>query len=209
MAKPAQFPKQLLLFFSGLLLLTISATAAQPIPLNHTLIRKNLDGIDSIWLDLNGGTFAGRYYPSGNWIAMQQPSPGASLSFYNRIRPEILMHFSVFPAGQLIASFDEEAIAGYVSGLPTSFGGATVQLLNAGSFVPPVGSPPFVGGGYRTIKFQLIDPKTNQPTLAVADFLSVSGSGLSFRLRFSAPVDLFELMEPSFARELFLFTDER
>lgn len=183
--------------------------AASPIALTHKSHTQMIDGMESSWLELKGPGFQGQRYPGGDWMLQSQPNEGASLSFYYRTLPELSMNFAVFREGAILGSLSDSDVEAYALALPASFPEQELTLLNEGDYAPPLGSPPFMGRGYRKIVFQLADPETGKIVMGGCDFVTVSEfTGLEYRLRFLGPADTVLRMQKSFERELSGFLED-
>lgn len=185
-----------------LLLCTSSILLATPLDLSVKAITEVSDGMEVSYLKVTGNGFEGQRISGGYWVLSDTPDASASLSFYHRLGPDVLMHFGVFPDGELLSSYEEKDLRRYLASLIGKYARGNSRIIEPTAFKAPDGAIPFMGGRYWRIRYKLVDRDSDSVIMHVVEYLSMGDQGENYRLRFVGPPQQFLRMEGGFEREL-------
>lgn len=184
------------------------AVGAPPMSITVQYINEQFDGMESRYLQFSGNGFQARRFSGGDWVLASEPSPGASLSFYHRLVPDLAMDYSVFSSSDLFDELSESKLRAYVAKLSSQYKSRKLLMAEPGASKAPVGSMPLMGSSYWEIRYSLVDPVTKNHKAAVLEFVTVSSDGRNHRLRFTGPPESLEPMEATLRSELSRFMVE-
>lgn len=188
-----------------LLLMGASTLSGAPLALSVEAVSEMSDGMQTSYFKLTGEGFEGRRFSGGYWVLSDTPGEGASLSFYHRFGPDVFMHFSVFSTSELLSSYEENDLRGYLASIMRQSAKKDSKIIEPTAALAPDGVLPFMGGRYWKIRYKLADRDTGSVSMHVLEYLSIGDQDENFRLRFIGPPQEFMSLEAGFEGEISKF----
>ena len=161
---------------------------------------------DPATLELKGDGFLGRRAFSPNWYPDDERPAGSSISFRNRLLPDVRMQFSAYDSTELIGALDEKGLKQYLAKQMNEYRKDRLLLQNAQAERAAVGSIPFMGKSYWKISFDLMDVDSRKYRYSVVDFVTVVDDKYNYRLRFTGSEKSLGRQSSAMKRELSLFS---
>jgi len=163
-----------------------------------------VDGILSEWFVLESNSIKLSWIPQAPWVQQRQKDSRASLSFYDTRIPDLKMQLILYPPKSWLGDLDATSIEAYVASLEQQFPKSEIELINPDSYIPPVGSVPFLGGPFRQVYFTVSPQEEGAAPFTVYDYMTVK-EGNFFVIRYTAPANVLVRMESQLIRGLFYF----
>jgi hypothetical protein len=167
--------------------------------------RKELiDGIESHWLELQGRDLKIKWFVGGDWF-VRRARGDSSITFVQRLDPNLQMRLYVFPATGALPDLKEGSLLAYARSIPNQFKGTQLSKDSLSFQRPGLGKLLLLDSGYRKISYTLIPEDDSGPNQHVCDLLALMDDGRMVVLRFIGTEAFLRSIESNLDAEISRF----
>lgn len=146
------------------------------------------------------------YTDASEWRVSNEPDPSVSISFSDWRMPSKTLSISFHKPNPDFSDYSSEAMGAYRASIDQKWKRVgAVKHLNAGDAAPPPGSPPFISGNYRLVKYRVEPEDPKRESFAAMDCIQILDGGHIIIIRYQMPADQMSQFESGVFQRLALF----